>query len=63
MENSNTCRPSDVQEMAKAPVNITVTLNSGDSFLAVPLYADGPLTVRGNQRGVRLAVLFTEIHF
>ena len=49
--------------MAKAPVNITVTLNSGDSFLAVPLYADGPLTVRGNQRGVRLAVLFTEIHF
>jgi len=47
MENSNTCRPSDVQEMTKAPVNITVTVNSGDSFLAVPLYADGLVTVRG----------------
>ena len=52
MENSNTCRPSDVHEMTKAPVNITVTVNSGDSFLAVPLCADGHLTVRGNWRGV-----------
>ena len=52
MENSNTCRRSDVHEMTKAPVNITVTVNSGDSFLAVPLCADGHLTVRGNWRGV-----------